>query len=313
MLFGTVPFKANNMNDLHKLIMKAKYTLKDDISEEARDLLKNLLERDPKLRYTVMDIMAHPWMQEIADDMVLFNEQEQKLIHDEFTYQNTDRYNRNTKHQDLDSSRSRNSAIFELASDCFTEQRLDSCEDELLRNVSTKSIILAPFNSTKSHISSRIHDSVEENMFEKWELFKFEVKCRELDKQYERENNGDLDNGVYNKFVNNSIRNDEDGEKANDELISNPSTFVAADHPDDYLKQLNQVFGGDKKGERNNGDFGRVETMVSNYNFRINQKIIAEMKLKFKYPTEYVIQCLDNNETNYCTTSYYLMMADQNY
>lgn len=41
MLYGTVPFKANNMNDLHKLIMKGKYTLKDDISEESRDLLKN--------------------------------------------------------------------------------------------------------------------------------------------------------------------------------------------------------------------------------------------------------------------------------
>ena len=32
-LYGTVPFKANNMHDLHKLIMKAKYTLKDDISK----------------------------------------------------------------------------------------------------------------------------------------------------------------------------------------------------------------------------------------------------------------------------------------
>ena len=40
MLYGTVPFKASNMNDLHKLIMKGKYTLKDDISDEARDLLK---------------------------------------------------------------------------------------------------------------------------------------------------------------------------------------------------------------------------------------------------------------------------------
>lgn len=33
MLYGTVPFKANNMTDLHKLIMKARYNLKDEISE----------------------------------------------------------------------------------------------------------------------------------------------------------------------------------------------------------------------------------------------------------------------------------------
>lgn len=120
MLYGTVPFKANNMNDLHKLIMKAKYTLKDDITEEARDLLKNLLERDPRKRFAVTDIMAHTWMQGIEDDMVLFNEQETELIRNEFTFNNADRYNRNTKNQNLeslDSARSRNSALSELASD----------------------------------------------------------------------------------------------------------------------------------------------------------------------------------------------------
>lgn len=29
MLFGTVPFKANNMNELHQLILKAKFTFKE--------------------------------------------------------------------------------------------------------------------------------------------------------------------------------------------------------------------------------------------------------------------------------------------
>lgn len=110
------------MNDLHKLIMKAKYTLKDDISEEARDLLKNLLERDPNIRYTVADIMAHPWMQEVEEDMTLFNEQEQQLIRDEFTFNNVERYNRNTKLKEknlesIDTERSRNSDAMELASD----------------------------------------------------------------------------------------------------------------------------------------------------------------------------------------------------
>ena len=109
--------------------MKAKYTLKDDVSEEARDLLKHLLERDPKLRYSVFDIMNHPWMQEIEEKMVLFNDQEQQLIRDEFTFNSARRFNRNTKNQNLesvDSQRSRNSDAFDLATDCFTEQRLDS-------------------------------------------------------------------------------------------------------------------------------------------------------------------------------------------
>jgi len=53
MLYGTVPFKANNMEELHKLIVKGKYVLKDDISIEARNLLRGLLEVNPEKRLTI--------------------------------------------------------------------------------------------------------------------------------------------------------------------------------------------------------------------------------------------------------------------
>lgn len=53
MLYGTVPFKANNMDELHKLICKGKYALKDDISIEARNLLRGLLEVNPEKRLTI--------------------------------------------------------------------------------------------------------------------------------------------------------------------------------------------------------------------------------------------------------------------
>ena len=52
MLYGSVPFKGANMSELHKLIIGAKYTLKDDISSEAKDLLKRLLETNPSKRLT---------------------------------------------------------------------------------------------------------------------------------------------------------------------------------------------------------------------------------------------------------------------
>ena len=39
MLYGTVPFKANNMKDLHRQIMDARYNLKDEISADAKTLL----------------------------------------------------------------------------------------------------------------------------------------------------------------------------------------------------------------------------------------------------------------------------------
>ena len=56
MLYGTVPFKANNMSELHTLILKAKYSLKEDkieLSPEVKSLIKGLLEPDPAKRLTL--------------------------------------------------------------------------------------------------------------------------------------------------------------------------------------------------------------------------------------------------------------------
>jgi len=53
MLYGTVPFKAQSMQELHRLILKGKYTLKEDVSANARSLLRGLLEIDPVKRITI--------------------------------------------------------------------------------------------------------------------------------------------------------------------------------------------------------------------------------------------------------------------
>jgi serine/threonine protein kinase len=62
MLSGTVPFKANNMDDLHKLITKGTFPKIKDISEEASDLLNGILEIDPRKRYTAEHILRHPFL-----------------------------------------------------------------------------------------------------------------------------------------------------------------------------------------------------------------------------------------------------------
>ena len=63
MLSGTVPFKANNMEELHKIINKGYYAPIKDISMEAEDLLSGLLEVDPKKRLTPDQILKHPFLQ----------------------------------------------------------------------------------------------------------------------------------------------------------------------------------------------------------------------------------------------------------
>ena len=62
LLFGTVPFKANNMKDLHQQIMKAKYNMKEEISEQAKDLIRGLLQIDPKKRLSVSQVLKHEWL-----------------------------------------------------------------------------------------------------------------------------------------------------------------------------------------------------------------------------------------------------------
>ena len=85
MLYGTVPFKGNNMNELHKLIVKGNVTYKEDVSEEARNLLKGLLEWDPNLRLTTDQILKHEWLTNVKDGMVIFTETE-KRNHQNWVY-----------------------------------------------------------------------------------------------------------------------------------------------------------------------------------------------------------------------------------
>lgn len=136
-----------------------------------------------------------------------------------------------------------------------------------------------------------MHDSVEELLEMKKKIFRFEIKCRELDRQYEMNNNGELDNGVYNKFVNNSIRNDDDGDKANEELISNPSTFIERESSEDYVQKLNEVFSAEMRSakDRNLDVYGNIGVVVSNYNFKIDKEVIEKMSEKFRYPKSYII------------------------
>lgn len=54
------------MDDIVEEIKLAKIDFKDDdwetISEEAKDLVKNLLAKDPNARYSPFQALTHPWV-----------------------------------------------------------------------------------------------------------------------------------------------------------------------------------------------------------------------------------------------------------
>lgn len=132
-------------------------------------------------------------------NLQLFNDLERDMIRKEYTYNDPRRYNRNENEEPVD---------------CFTEHNLESVYNSL-KNATSKSVILAPFNSTQSQVDMvGVRESIQELLCEKMIVLNFARRCREIDRQYEFNNNGELDNGVYHKYVYNS-EEDEEGEDEN--------------------------------------------------------------------------------------------------
>ena len=85
--------------------------------------------------------MQEPWIQQTESEMrgvEIFSDHEKNKICGEFEYYNQ---KKEDNHGD----------------DPFLEQMLVTTQNSVMKNNTTKSVILAPFNSTKSHISDDFH------------------------------------------------------------------------------------------------------------------------------------------------------------
>lgn len=70
MVCGYLPFEDPNTICLYKKILHGDYSVPGHLSSEVKDLLKNILKTDPRARYTIRDVMRHPWM-EVSDYAIL--------------------------------------------------------------------------------------------------------------------------------------------------------------------------------------------------------------------------------------------------
>lgn len=61
LLCGYLPFDDNDTQQLYRKIMKGDYQIPSFVSSKARDLLKRVLNTDPKSRYNIKQIKSHPW------------------------------------------------------------------------------------------------------------------------------------------------------------------------------------------------------------------------------------------------------------
>lgn len=68
MLCGTVPFKAQNLEDLHKLILKGEFSFPVELSSEAQTMVRGMIKLNPRERLTIPQILAHAWLKETNED-----------------------------------------------------------------------------------------------------------------------------------------------------------------------------------------------------------------------------------------------------
>ena len=283
MLYGTVPFKGSDMKALQRLIISGQYTLKENISSDARDLLKHMLEVDPNKRISENDILSHPWLQKTQGKISLFSEEEKEAIKKEYSYVKQTKNGTDT-------------------GTLFTEQNIDSTQNDLTKNITSKSVILGPFNSSQTHIETEAEAAP---MMEKGKGIRFSAKVRDADRQYEKNNNGDMDNGVYNKFA-------DDGAKGKTESVDNndsiEGSFEGAD--EGVVHPYSGLMEDDKTGSTQaltTMARGNVEKEHEKKEDRIDEEIVKKME-SLGYPRGYIMNCLNEGKMNYATATYYLLL-----
>ena len=66
MLSGKPPFGGKNNNEILNNVLNGKYDFTGptwkNISDEAKDLISNLLQRQADMRYTSEEAFNHPWI-----------------------------------------------------------------------------------------------------------------------------------------------------------------------------------------------------------------------------------------------------------
>jgi len=71
LLCGYLPFDDPNTTKLYKKITIADYTVPPYVSQQAKDLISKILCIDPSKRYTISDIMNHPWFKSDSPNIIL--------------------------------------------------------------------------------------------------------------------------------------------------------------------------------------------------------------------------------------------------
>ena len=163
-------------------------------------------------------------------------------------------------------------------------------------------------------------------------FFRFNARVRDADRQYEQNNNCELDNGVYNKFYAESEKGEKkDGQaseedKNSDDSLENSfraSTIRSEDDPEGEapkkearkkpmteLEKLESMI--EKKNEEEQSSRKEIaplkNTVLIEEPLVIQDEVVLQV-VAYGYPQPYVLQSLQNGESNHSTTAYHLLSS----
>ena len=342
MLSGNIPFNRDKTHDLQSAIMNLPYKKIEDVSDNANDLLKNILEKDPNKRLTPDQILEHPWMTEkigIDDDSTDYNyDLEIKNVNKYHLFTNAESILLAKTHIDY-----RKADKNDLAEN-FTIKNLYTIEDKKNnKNIETKSIILAPYNSMLTDTEEEEEEDEDEKIKEKKKkkkekekqknkleseediklkalnyynqstnpydildnfnlsikvkngIIKFHGKEKELNMNYELNNNKEIDNGMLINSKDELVLNENENEKEKEK-----------EQLENYIKlnnySTNREINKSKKSHRPTSPY--KQPPINPY--------FVKMVCQLGYDEDYVVKSLEKNELNHATTIYYLFSNYEN-
>ena len=149
MVCGMVPFKGRGLNELKDAILSSRLKFPEDevsLSREVKHLIKQMLRKEPAKRATLSKVLHHPWLSDCPKQMAIFSNSELKKIK---TMSNPvfggDEPQRLLTEVEL-TNRSLTESEKKRKKEEGSQYELDY--GQKTDNVTEKSNVLAPFNST---------------------------------------------------------------------------------------------------------------------------------------------------------------------
>ena len=303
MLSGTLPFNLKSKNNkkenisfngnkrynntyLQNQIISVKPREIENISEEAKDLLKGILNKNPEKRLTCNQILNHPWLKN-AKNLDLFDINNKNNLFTKAEMMMMLKTYIDYRRGDIEDLKE-NFTLSNLRND---EVKLED------KNISTKSSILTPFNS--GLINNSFNDeSVKEDECDDFknskitlenDLMIFNNKVKEYNFNFEMNNNQEVDNGMIIKT-----------------------------HSENSLSSIIQYSSDKNISIYKDNDMINENDYISLYNKELNDnsidlnkekmnKVLDEIE-KLGYDKKYVLNCIENNILCHASTVFYLLI-----